>query len=333
MTGASVTGTYSAFVWEGGTVAPALGTWTQHPTDPALAVFTPAAGITTGSFTATLRATGAGACTGTNPSDTRLISWGQIPVAIPGPDLTRCDLTPRAPFTMTGASSSGTFTTQQWTNLEGLGTWVQNANPALATFTPSVDAGTIVARLSLTGTGGCSGTNVTVTRNISWSYEATVNAGPDQSICATGSVPLAGTRGGGATSATWTGGSGAYVPNNTTLNATYIPTAIERAAHAVDLTLTTNDPAGSCLPVSDVMHIEIGTVISGASLTSSGNGCSNVTPSWLNLVITGGAPPYTLKYKINGGADSHKNPLLQWYELGPWDASRWNLYIPDQCCK
>ena len=305
MAGASVTGTYSGFVWTGGTSGPALGTWTQHPTDPALAVFTPSAGIITGSFIATLSVTGAGACMGTNLADTRLVSWGQTPAAVAGPDLLRCDVTPLASFVMTGASTSGTFTNQVWSQGVGLGTWTQNANPALATFTPSVTSGSFTAILSITGSGACTGTNISVSRNIQWSYAATVNAGPDQSVCALGSVTLAGARSGGATSATWTGGTGTYTPNNTTLNAVYTPSAAERAAHTVTLTLTTDDPAGSCPSVSDNMSIEIGTVISGASITSSGNGCSGI-PSWLNIAITGGAPPYTISYKLNGAVRPNK---------------------------
>ncbi len=34
-------------------------------------------------------------------------------------------------------------------------------------------------------------------------------------------------QGGGATSATWSGGTGTYAPNNTTLNAVYTPSAAE----------------------------------------------------------------------------------------------------------
>jgi hypothetical protein len=37
----------------------------------------------------------------------------------------------------------------------------------------------------------------------------------------------------------WSGGAGTYNPNNTTLNAVYTPTAAERTAGTVTLTLTT----------------------------------------------------------------------------------------------
>src|SRR5207247_10875922 len=59
-------------------------------------------------------------------------------------------------------------------------------------------------------------------------------------------------------------------PNNTTLNATYTPSAAEITAGTVTLTLTSNDPAGPCGVVSDTMVITINpvaTVNAGADQT------------------------------------------------------------------
>lgn len=294
MTGASAGGRYSTITWSGGD---GLGTWTQN-SNPANARFTPS--VPSGTFVATLTATGRDGCTGYNPTDTRVITWGQTPVVDAGPDISRCDATPRAPIAMAGASATGTFTNQTWAGGAGLGTWTQNANPSLATFTPSVDVGSFTATLSVTGNGACTGSNASDTRVIEWSYAATVNAGPDQSICATSTVTLAGSIGGSATSATWTGGTGTFNPNNTTLNAVYTPSLAERAAQSVTLTLTTDDPPGVCLPVSDQVTIAIGTMPTSAVLTTSGDACSGVAPSWLNIVINGGAPPYRISYLLNG---------------------------------
>jgi len=63
---------------------------------------------------------------------------------------------------MTNASATGTYSSVSWSGGAGLGTWTQNANPALATFTPSVNVGSFAAMLTLTGTGACSGTNSTM---------------------------------------------------------------------------------------------------------------------------------------------------------------------------
>ncbi|MFZ2339144.1 MAG: PKD domain-containing protein [Bacteroidales bacterium] len=294
MTGASATGTYSALSWTGGT---GLGTWTQN-TDPALAVFTPS--VPNGSFTATLSAIGSEACPGTNPVDTRTITWGQTPLADAGPDIALCTTTPLAPIPMTNASTGGTYSGLSWSGGASYGTWTQNANPALATFTPSVTNGSFVAMLTVNGTGACTGSNATDTRVIEWSYAATVNAGPDQGICAMASAILAGSIGGSATSATWSGGAGTFAPNNTTLNAVYTPSPAERAAQSVTLTLTTNDPAGICLPVNDQVTISIGTMPTAAILTSSGDACFGVAASWLNIAVTGGGDPYVISYTLNG---------------------------------
>ncbi len=158
---------------------------------------------------------------------------------------------------------------------------------------------------TITLTGGCG----VVTRNgtIIVNVAATVNAGPDQSICALGTATLAGSVGGSAVSGTWSGGLGSYVPNANNLHAVYTPSAGERAAKTVTLTLTTNDPAGVCTAVSDNVTISIGAALTAATLTGSGDICFG-TASTLSSVITGGAPPYTINYTRNGSAQPAITP-------------------------
>ncbi len=82
----------------------------------------------------------------------------------------------------------------------------------------------------------------------------TANAGTDISVCSNNpSTALAG----GVTIATggsWSGGSGVFIPDNLTLNATYIPTASEVLSGSVNLTLQSTGN-GSCAAVNDVMKI------------------------------------------------------------------------------
>ncbi len=87
----------------------------------------------------------------------------------------------------------------------------------------------------------------------------TANAGTDQTICSSASATLAGGIGGGAVSGTWSGGTGTYLPNNTTLNATYTPSAAEIASGTAALTLTAN-AVGSCPAVNDQVIITINPV-------------------------------------------------------------------------
>jgi uncharacterized repeat protein (TIGR01451 family) len=80
-------------------------------------------------------------------------------------------------------------------------------------------------------------------------------------------VQLSGTIGGGATSATWTtSGTGTFSPNAATLTANYIPSQADIAAGQVTLTLTTNDPAGPCGPVSDQVVLLFGVCQADLSL-------------------------------------------------------------------
>lgn len=128
------------------------------------ATYTPsAADIAAGSVTFTLTATGS--C-GTVTS-TKAITITAAPVASAGDPISTC--TGLAAIPMTGATASGTYTgTPTWSGGEVKGTWTQNANPALATFTPSAASGSFTATLTL---NGCS--NATSTRTITWGIAPT----------------------------------------------------------------------------------------------------------------------------------------------------------------
>jgi hypothetical protein len=69
---------------------------------------------------------------------------------------------------------------------------------------------------------------------------ATATASLNQTICAgSATAGLGGTVGGGATGGTWSSsGTGSFVPDTTTLNATYTPSAADITAGTVTLTLS-----------------------------------------------------------------------------------------------
>lgn len=97
---------------------------------------------------------------------------------------------------------------------------------------------------------------------------ATVAAGPNQTICGINTATLAGSFGGGATSATWTS-SGTGTFNDATLNnAVYTPSGADIAAGSVTLTRTTNDPAGACPAVNASMTL---TLIAAPTADAGGN--------------------------------------------------------------
>jgi gliding motility-associated-like protein len=156
------------------------------------------------------------------------------------------------------------------------------------------------------------------------------NAGSDLNSCANnssvtlnGSVVI-------ATGGIWSGGAGTYNPNNTTLNATYTPSAGEISTGNINLTLTTTGNAG-CPPSSDNMLINIGpaptasagpdkivcsdvtgvslagtfTVASGGTWTTSGTGTfspnSNVaSPTYIPSSADTAAGSVTLTFTTTG---------------------------------
>ena len=123
-------------------------------------------------------------------------------------------------------------------------------NPTIPSAGPATNG-----TYSLTTTvNGCTSSVGSVVVTIS--APAQVDAGTNLASCNGAPVSLAGTIGGSAGSATWSGGTGTF--NNTALlNATYTPSAGDITAGSVVLTLTTNDPAGPCSFVSDVVTIAI----------------------------------------------------------------------------
>jgi large repetitive protein len=145
----------------------------------------------------------------------------------------------------------------------------------LSTTTP----GTYTITNNIAAAGGCAA--ATASSNVTIDPAPTVNAGPDQIICLGSSVNLAGTFGGSASNVVWSGGSGSFSLTSDP-NAVYTPSAGETFA---TLTLTTNDPAGSCGPVSDNVAVTFQIDTSSFSYPGSVFCASGTNPVPL---ITGG---------------------------------------------
>src|SRR5260221_386982 len=236
-----------------------VGTWsggggTFNPNATTLnAIYTPsAAEVTAGTVTLTLTTDDpAGPCPSVN--DQMIITINPAATVNAGPDQIICV----GSTVNLGGSIGGSATVGTWTG--GTGTFNPNATTLNAIYTPSaaeVTAGTVTLTLTTDDPPGiCPSVNDQMIITIN--PAATVNAGVDQTICAGSSVTLAGTIGGSASSGLWTGGSGGFAPNASTLNAFYTPSAAEVTAGKVTLRLTTNDPAGPCPSVNDQVIITI----------------------------------------------------------------------------
>ncbi len=230
-------------------------------------------------------------------SDALTLTINPAAVVSAGSDQTICSTSNVA---LTGTRSGGATSTTWSTS--GTGSFA-NVTALNTTYTPSaadISAGTVTLTItSNEPVGPCTAASDAMIVTIN--PAATANAGPDQSICATATATLAGSVGGGAASGSWSGGGGSYAPNANTLNAVYTPSAGERTAGTVTLTLTTNDPAGPCGTASDNVTITIGAPLTGATISGSGNGCDGAS-SWFALTVNGGAPPYIINYTLDGAA-------------------------------
>ncbi|MBX2984113.1 MAG: gliding motility-associated C-terminal domain-containing protein [Flavobacteriales bacterium] len=238
---ATLAGTYTVATgatWSGG-----AGTFSPSASN-VNATYTPtAAEISNGSLTLTLTTTGNNNCIAV--SDAMVLTFTPAPTANAGADVTRCANNPNVVLNGSVTIATGGV----WSG--GAGSFTPNNTALNATYVPTaaeISAGILTLTLTTTGNNNCSA--VTDTKAINFTPAPTVDAGPNGTVCANASaITLAGTMN-GATGATWSGGTGTYNPNNTTLNAVYTPSAAERTAGTVTLTLTTTGN-GLCNAVSD----------------------------------------------------------------------------------
>src|SRR5207253_1535426 len=133
------------------------------------------------------------------------------------------------PYCQSGADPLPTFNA-------GASAGVFSGSPAGLTFVSSstgeVDLtattpGTYTVTNTIAAAGGFAAASNTATVTIN--PAAIANAGPSQTICAGSTATLAGTLGGSATSATWSGGAGSF-SSATNLNAVYTPGVGETTA-------------------------------------------------------------------------------------------------------
>src|SRR5690606_34431040 len=235
--------------------------------NPALlnAIYTPGPNdIAAGSVVLTLTTNDPlGPCPAMNDNVT--ITIDAVATVNAGSDLTICEGEPATmPCTCGGLATGVTWSTS------GDGSFDVITNPN-AIYTPGpndIANGTVTLTLATDDPAGpCPAVSDDVILTIN--PQPIVDAGPDQTICSSGSAVLAGTFGGGASSATWsTSGDGTF-DNPSALNATYTPGSGDITAGMVTLTLTTNDPAGPCVAESDDVIITIepeATVDAGAPI-------------------------------------------------------------------
>ena len=195
-------------------------------------------------------------------------------------------------LTVSASASSSTICQGSSTTLTATATGATGYSwaPGGATTASIVVSPASTTTYTVTISGTC-GASQTATTTVTVNTPATVSAGADQNICSGTTATMAGTFGGGASSATWsTSGSGSF-SSATATNAVYTPSAADIASGTVTITYTTNDPAGPCPAVNDAMILTINpaaTVSAAADQTI----CAGSTVS-LGGTMGGGATSVT----------------------------------------
>ncbi|MES2286761.1 MAG: PKD domain-containing protein, partial [Bacteroidota bacterium] len=265
-------------------------------TNPAAGTFSPSPSVI-GNDTITY--TVGGSC---SASSSQVIIVNPLPIADAGPDLNICSF-----GTGSIGASSTAGCTYIWSPTTGFTGSTTISNPSLSLANPGPTA-TITSPYSVTISDTSTGCEASDTVNVIVSAVTNVNAGSTQSVCSGSSITLAGTIGGSATSGTWSGGTGTYAPDNTTLNAVYTPSIFEYASGAVVLTLTTNDPAGPCTFSSSNVTFNFYEIPVVNFSADAPLGCPLLCVNFTDLSTIGGAD-FIASWNWNFGDDSAIPPI------------------------
>ncbi len=216
-------------------------------------------------------------------TDTVKLSFTPAPIVNAGLNLSYCKNNPAA--VLSGTVSAGS-TTGIWSG--GTGTFTPNNTDLNATYYPSASEltlGSVNLILTSTANGNCNQVSDNVL--IIYTTAPSANAGVDLSSCQNNPTSiLSGIVSGPTSTGIWAGGTGTFSPNNTTLNATYIPSPADLASGAVTLTLTTTNN-GTCNQSIDSVKINFTPsplVNAGLDLTT----CRNNIISVLSGTVSGG---------------------------------------------
>ncbi len=228
-----------------------LGSGTFSPNDSTLnGMYIPSAADTSaGSVTMVLTSTGNGQCAAS--TDTMVITFTPRPIVNAGADIYICKgvLVAGLNGSVSGGSSTG-----QWSTL-GSGSFSPNNTTLNANYLLSnadTAAGKVTLILTSTNNGSCVPVSDTVVIRIT-SIPTTL-AGADTTLCGNNATfQLNGQVIGGSGTGKWTSsGTGTFTPNDSTLNATYVPSAADITSGSVTLVLTATK---ACQLVSDTITI------------------------------------------------------------------------------
>jgi len=253
-------------------------------------------------------------------ADSLVITINPKPIVDAGTDQTICSST--STVTLNGSISGGAAT-GIWTTL-GSGSFSPNAttlNSIYSVSTADSLAGSVELVLTSTNNGICNATTDTVKIFISNSTSALV--GNDTTICSADSLALNGIIVGGS-QAQWTSnGTGVFNPNNTSLNATYVPSAIDIASGVVVIKLT---PTSGCQFAADSLVITINPkpIVNAGSNISI---CASTNTIQLNGNVTNGSTTGIWTTAGSGTFLPNDSTLNGIYQLSTADSAAGNVTL------
>ena len=168
---------------------------------------------------------------GCNASNTVQVTVNPLPVSNPGSSIILCT----GQTGVIGAAGTAGYT-YAWSPATNLSSSTAS-NPTVT----GVNNGSTPLSVVYTVTTGITATGCSSAGQVTVGVLplTTVNAGSVASLCeGAGNIVLNGTVGGSSNSGLWSGGAGSFSPANSSLNASYNPTASEYANGSVTLTLT-----------------------------------------------------------------------------------------------
>jgi len=241
------------------------------------ATYTPsAADLTTGSVTLTLTAIN-GTCGNVTANKTLTFTAGATAVA--GAAFSGC--ASGGPISITAGSSATNYSSVVWTS-SGTGSFANANSLTTATYTPSlldILAGSVTLTLTATGNGSCP--NAVSTKTLTFVSAPTAIAGSAVTTCSTsGAVNItAGSSATGATSTAWTSsGTGTFANASSLTTCTYTPSAADRAAGSVTLTLTATNGCASVTSTKTLTITPAPTAVAGTAIvTCASTGAVNIT--------------------------------------------------------
>ena len=186
-----------------------------------------------------------------NVSDTVILIFNPGPTVNIGPDFSVCKDTSGVPLSAVITGATGV--TWGATSVEG--TFGSTINPNTIYFPSTGDtaSGSVIIYIQTTGNGICLAATDSVT--ITFMPLPTVIIKTEDSTCSGNAIILDVTVSTGA--GTWSSsGSGTFIPNATTLNGVYYPSAADNLAGNVTLYFDSGNNAG-CQQVSDTLDIVI----------------------------------------------------------------------------